>query len=50
MKKLNIFVTIILIFSFFICVGVRIGYLYFIKGNYYRAELKNKTEIYLEGK
>lgn len=49
MKKLNIFVTIILIFSFFICVGVRIGYLYFIKGNYYRAELKNKTEIYLEG-
>jgi len=49
MKKRNIFITIFLVVLFFIGVGLRIGYLYFVKGDYYRQELKNKTEIYLEG-
>lgn len=49
MKKRNVIITFILIFLFFICVGVRIGYLAIAKGEYYKEELKNKTEIYLEG-
>lgn len=49
MKKWNMLISICLIFLFFICVGLRIGYLSVVKGDYYKKELKNKTEIYLEG-
>ena len=49
MKKRNVYITFSLIFLFFICVGVRIGYLSIVKGDYYKEKLKDKTEIYLEG-
>jgi len=49
MKKRSIYIILILIFLFFICVGTRIGYLSIVKGNYYKEKLKTKTEIYLEG-
>ena len=49
MKKRNIIITISLIFLFFIGVLCRLGYLKMEKGEYYNEQLKNKTEIYVEG-
>jgi len=49
MKKRSIVIIMLIIFLFFIIVGLRLGYLSIVKGDYYKEILKEKTEIYLEG-
>ena len=44
MKKRNMWITLVIIFLFFIIVAIRISYLSIVKRDYYKQELKNKTE------
>ena len=49
MKKRNLILLVSFVFLFFVSVFLRIGYLGFIKGDYYQNKLKEKTEIFIEG-